>query len=109
MARRKASQFTKTAGVIFSGLVALSMILSLLGPMLFRASRSATPTPAPTWTPWPTYTPTAEPEVTGTPPLPTAAPPPPLEETLSGSGCASLVAGAGTVGFSGPRAGGFPV
>lgn len=83
MARRKASQFTKTAGVIFSGLVALSMILSLLGPVLFRTSRSATPTPAPTWTPWPTYTPTPEPAVTETLPLPTAAPPPPATPTLT--------------------------
>ena len=81
MARRRANQFTKTAGIVFSGLVALSMILSLLGPLLFRAPQPATPTPVPTWTPWPTYTPTPEPEATEMLPPPTAAPPPPATPT----------------------------
>lgn len=83
MARRRANQFTKTAGIVFSALVAVSMVLSLLGPLLFRAPRPATPTPAPTWTPWPTYTPTPEPEATETSPLPTAAPPPPATPTMA--------------------------
>lgn len=69
MARRP-KRLTQIIIYIFSAIVILSMMLGLIGPILFRPPRPPTPTPLPTWTPWPTLTPTAT-------AAPTAAPPPP--------------------------------
>ncbi|HUT21101.1 MAG TPA: hypothetical protein VM366_18255 [Anaerolineae bacterium] len=71
---RRPKQLTQIIIYIFSAIVILSMVLGLIGPILFRTPSPPTPTPLPTWTPWPTLTPTAT-------AAPTAAPPPPPSPT----------------------------
>jgi hypothetical protein len=71
MARKRDKRLLRTVAYVFSGLVVLSMVLSLLGPVLFRESATPTPTWPPTWTATsvaPTLTPT------GTPPSATPSP-----------------------------------
>ena len=81
MARRRGKRFTQVTLYVVSAIVALSMVLSLVGPILFRTPPPRTPTPLPTWTPWPTPTVTETPtgEVVGPPtaavPLPPTATP----------------------------------
>lgn len=81
MARRGNARFTQVTLYVVSAIVALSMVLSLLGPILFRTPQPPTPTPLPTWTPWPTPTLTPAPSETPAglptavlPMLPTATP-----------------------------------
>jgi predicted phosphodiesterase len=76
MARRRGKRTTQTIIYIFSGIVALSMILGLLGPILNQPVQRRR-TRVPTWTPWPTATPAPTPTtvVEGPPaPPPTAVP-----------------------------------
>jgi hypothetical protein len=71
MTQRQRRSTTQTIAFVFTAIVALSMILSLLGPIFLRSPSQPTPTPPPTWTPLPTYTPT--PVITDTPtPEPTS-------------------------------------
>jgi predicted phosphodiesterase len=72
MARRRGKRNAQIALYVFSGIVALSMVLGLLGPILSQPSRRR-PTLVPTWTPWPTFTPTLTVVIEG-PPSPTVAP-----------------------------------
>ena len=71
------SAIQKVAYVI-SALVVISMILSLVGPILINPATPPTPTWPPTWTPWPTSTQlplTQTPAVETTPSPLTATPP----------------------------------
>ena len=61
MARRRGKRFTQVTLNVVSAIGALSMVLSLVGPILFRTPPARTPTPLPTWTPWPTPTVTETP------------------------------------------------
>jgi hypothetical protein len=72
---RRSKRLTQIIIYIFSAIVILSMVLGLVGPILFRTPRTPTPTPWPTWTPWPTLTPTATAAPTAAPPLPPTATP----------------------------------
>ena len=72
MARRRGKRNAQIALYVFSGIVALSMVLGLLGPILSQPIQRR-PTRAPTWTPWPTFTPTLTVVIEG-PPSPTVAP-----------------------------------
>jgi hypothetical protein len=58
MARGRRGRFTRTVVYVLSAIVALSMIIGLLGPVLVREPRRPTPTPLPTWTPTREWTPT---------------------------------------------------
>ena len=60
MIRKRDKRMLQIVAYVFSGLVVLSMVLSLLGPVLFREPATPTPTWPPTWTPTPlrTRTPT---------------------------------------------------
>ena len=66
MARRRGKSLSQITLYVVSAIVALSMVLSLLGPILFRTPPARTPTPLPTWTPWPTPTVTETPVETPT-------------------------------------------
>ena len=59
MARRRNRRMAQTTMIVLSTLVALSLILSLLGPILLREPARPTPTPVPVMTRPPTVTPTA--------------------------------------------------
>jgi hypothetical protein len=65
MTQRQRKSTSQTLAFVFTAIVALSMILSLVGPIVLRTPTQPTPTPPPTWTPLPTLTPT--PPVTDTP------------------------------------------
>ena len=67
---RRSKRLTQIVVYVFSAIVILSMVLGLIGQILFRTPDPATPTPWPTWTPWPTLTPTATVAPTAAPPLP---------------------------------------
>jgi len=69
MARKQSKRATQIAVYMFSALVALSLIISLLGPVLFRTPVRPTATFTPTWTPFSTSTrtPTGTPVPTDTP------------------------------------------
>jgi 1,2-diacylglycerol 3-alpha-glucosyltransferase len=56
MARKRGSSVAGTVSYILSAVIALSLILGLLGPVLMRPFVSPTPTWPPTWTPRPTAT-----------------------------------------------------
>ncbi len=60
MIRKRDKRLLQIVAYVFSGLVVLSMVLSLLEPVLFREPATPTPTWPPTWTPTlvPTRTPT---------------------------------------------------
>ena len=75
MSRKRGKRSTQIIAYTFSAIVALSMILSLVGPIVFSTRTPPTPTWPPTWTPWPTLTPTPAPTGTAEP-LPTVAGPP---------------------------------
>ena len=71
MTRRRNKQWTNKVVYALTAIVALSMILGLVGPLLIREPLQPTPTPTPTWAP--TLTPTME--ATPTPqPTPTQTP-----------------------------------
>ena len=76
MARRRGKQSMQIILYIISGLVAFSMVLSLLAPLILGdPGRQRRSTPVPTWTPWPTATATETATVTPAvegPPAPTA-------------------------------------
>ncbi|MBN1581597.1 MAG: hypothetical protein JXA89_12910 [Anaerolineae bacterium] len=77
---------TQKVAYAFSAIVAFSMLLGLLGPILFREPTPPTPTWPPTWTPAPTWTPpstqTATPTATATStPAALEVPLPPTQET----------------------------
>jgi hypothetical protein len=59
MARRRSKRMAQTTMIILSALVALSLILSLLGPFLIRQPARSTPTPIPLTTRPPVVRPTA--------------------------------------------------
>lgn len=89
MALKRPRRTTQTIAYIFSAIVALSMILSLLGPILMGTPSQPTPTYPPTWTPLPTWTPTAPPaSATATSPAtvetPVAGPAKPLVFAVAG-------------------------
>ena len=65
MIRKRDKRLLQTIVYVFSALVVLSMVLSLLEPVLLREPATPTPTWPPTWTP--TLTPTPSPTSTGTP------------------------------------------
>jgi hypothetical protein len=64
MARASSKRAAQTTMVVLSAIVATSLILSLLGPLLIREPVR----PTPTWTPLPVPSPT--PTATSTPPAP---------------------------------------
>ena len=68
MSRRQSKRTTQIVAYTLSALVALSLIISLLGPVLSQMPGRATPTVPPTRTPWPTatWTPTGTPVNTAT-------------------------------------------
>ncbi|MFL7810943.1 MAG: hypothetical protein ACK2VD_05150 [Anaerolineae bacterium] len=71
---RKPKRSTQIVIYVLSAIVISTMILGLIGPILFRTPSTSTPTPLPTWTPFPTIAPTVT-------TAPTAAPPPPPSPT----------------------------
>jgi hypothetical protein len=68
MARRRDTRTIQRIAYILTAIVALSMIISLVGPVLIHEPGQATPTLAPTWTPFPrsTATPTSQSAATPT-------------------------------------------
>lgn len=78
MNRTRRVKTLQRVAYLFSAIVALSMILSLIGPLLIRSERAvSTPRPTatwpPTWTPVPTL-PLLTPVLPESVPLPTASP-----------------------------------
>jgi hypothetical protein len=69
MARRASSRRAQVTMAVLSGIVALSLILSLLGPLLIRDPVR----PTPTWTPLPVPSSTPTPTVAARTPSATAA------------------------------------
>jgi hypothetical protein len=74
MARKRGKSVTEKIAYVLSAIVALSMLLGLLGPILIKEPTYPTPTWPPTWTPPPTWT---QPPATATP-MPTIAQTPTL-------------------------------
>ena len=75
MTRRRERRTTETILYVLTAIVALSMVIGLVGPILIREPVEPTPTWPPTWTftPAPTRTPTQVPAQTPTlPPTPSA-------------------------------------
>jgi len=65
MIRKRDKRLLQIIVYVFSALVVLSMVLSLLEPVLLREPATPTPTWPPTWTP--TSAPSATPSPTWTP------------------------------------------
>lgn len=97
MARRRDRRTIQRIAYILTAIVALSMIISLVGPVLIHEPGQATPTLPPTWTPFPrstatptsqsAATPTSQPTATLIPsptltPQPTATPTPSPTPTI---------------------------
>ena len=87
IARRRVSKTSQIIIYMITAVVATSMIISLIGPILMRPPAPPTLPPPPTWTPLPppTSTPTPFPTPTETPTsipalVPTLGPPPPDTE-----------------------------
>jgi predicted phosphodiesterase len=87
MIRKRDKRLLQTIAYVFSALVVMSMVLSLLEPVLFREPATPTPTWPPTWTPTvlhtrtPTVPPTNTVQVTTPSPSPTWTPTPTLTTT----------------------------
>jgi hypothetical protein len=69
MARRRSKQRAQITMIILSAVVALSLILSLVGPFLIRQPARSTPTPVPLATRPPVVQPTATATETALPSL----------------------------------------
>jgi hypothetical protein len=68
--RRNSNRSAKILTTVFSVIIVLSFILSLVGPQVFRGSSQPTPVPTPVFsTPLPVASPTPSP--TATPGIPT--------------------------------------